>query len=653
MATGPNSAARPAGSPAARAGLMLAGLGALWVAVNLLAASVLTTSRLDLTEGRLFTLSPATQTLLAGLDAPITIKFYYSKALGTAAPQFGVYAGRVKDLLQEYANTAGGRVKLQVIDPQPFTDAEDEATGYGLQAVPQTEGSGATNVFFGLVGIAADKRTEIIPFFQPDRESVLEYDISRVLSTLATPQKTVVGLLTTLPIDGTVRMNAYGQNQQVPPYIIADQIRSVFETRFLGAQEDRIADDINLLVIIHPTSMDERTLFAVDQYLLAGGKAMIFVDPFSEEAFSTGGQMLGSVAKGSTLEPLFSAWGIRMDPTKVVADRLSARRVSPGPGQPLVEYLPWLELRGASIDSHTAITSGVEIVSVASTGYLDVAEGAPVTLAPLLTSSAGASAVESSSVQGFKDPLKLLRDFKPGNKALVIAGRVTGTVPTAFPDGPPKPPADAGAAPQPDQAALFPRILKASDKPLDVIVVADSDLLADRFWVVVRDFFGRRVPQPTAQNGDFVMNALEALTGSSSLLGLRGRGTANRPFEVIHALQRDAQLRVESKQRSLEDALKEAERQLAQLRQNNPDDNAAAVTPDDRKRMAALQAEVLKLRGELRAVQRALREDLERLEHRLWFLDIAAVPIVITLLAIVLAVVRLRRRRGRVYAAGG
>jgi ABC-type uncharacterized transport system involved in gliding motility auxiliary subunit len=538
-------------------------------------------------------------------------------------------------------------VRLEVLDPIPFSDIEDRAVAAGLQGIPIV--TGGDNMYFGLVGTNTTDDVETIPFMQVDREAFIEYDISRMLYALSTPNPTVVGILSGLPIDGTMRITATGQQEPVPPYVVRSQIGQLFETRFLGAQVDEVPADVNVLLVIHPKKTDPRTLFAVDQYLLAGGKAMIFVDPFSE-AEGMQGQLLGTVTDGSSLPAMFEAWGIEFDTSTVIGDRLSARKVLPENGNRPVEYLPWLELRGPALNSTSPITSGIDVVAIASAGHIGLKEGASVTLDPLLTTSPGSTLIPSKKVQGFRNPLKLLREHATGDQQFVLAARVTGSVRTAFPDGLPVIKQDEDEAPV--KAPPWTReVLTESIKPLDVVLLGDADLLADRFWVIMRDFAGRQVPVPTANNGEFILNAIDALAGSSTLLELRGRGTASRPFVVLQDIQRKAAQQFEDKERELRETLQKTEQKLRALRQRNPSGAAAAISEKDRRSMEQFQRDILKLRSELRTVRRSLNQDFETLEARLWFLNIALVPILIGIFAILLGVWRGMRRRDRAHEA--
>lgn len=654
----PSSAPAPSAPAGLRSGFATQGriavaalflLLTLFLALNVLTTALFTSTRLDLTEERLFSLSDATETLLESIEEPVTLKFYYSEALGREVPFYGIYAGRVRDLLGEYAVRSGGKIKVEIYDPEPFTELEDRAVADGLQQIPLQEGG--EQVFFGLSGTNLTDDLEVIPFLQPERETFLEYDISRLIYALAKPKRTVIGVVTSLPMQGTVRMNAMGQQTPVAPYILADQIGAIYETRYLNEDFDKIPDDVTVLMLAHTAALGPRAQFAVDQFLLGGGKALIFVDPFSE---TEGGQaqFFGQLApERSNLPTLFDHWGVLYDPTKIAADRMTARKVQPGEGQRPVDYVVWLELTGGNIDQSSPITTNVNTLAVASAGHIALADGAAVTMTPLVTTSLGSAELEVDQVKGMRAPETLLRNYVPGPKPLVIAARLTAdSVTTAFPDGPPEPNvAEGDAAPgAEDEAAYrakFPTVLTQSTAPLDVILVADSDVLADRFWVRTQQFFGRRVPVPVSGNGDFVLNSLDALSGSSALLGLRGRGSTARPFEVLQQIAREAETQYAARQEQLQTTLAETQQRFDALRRGMPEGAVAIVSEKEQAEIEAYRQEILKIRSELRAVQRSVREDVDRLETELWFYNIALVPILVTVLALILAFWRSMRRR--------
>ena len=632
-------------------GMALALLAVLFVAGNILVSFALPAERIDLTEDKLYTVSPATEKILQGLEEPVTLKFYFSTRLGTQLPTFKVYAERVLDLLREYQDLSDGMVKLEVYDPEPFSTLEDRAVSAGLQAVPSEGVEG--NVFFGLVGTNLTDDQLVIPFIQAERESLLEFDVSQMIHSLSDPIAPKVGLMTWLSINSDVRMGQGGRPENIPPKMAVKALHDAFDLVDIATDAQKIPDDIELLMIVHPRIVSERTLFAIDQFVLGGGKVVVFVDPMSElQNLELGPQYAGTTA--SELEKLFSTWGVRVPTDTVVGDRFAARRIGSSSGQGFVTYVPWLLLRGPNLDKDSPLTSHLDSLAVATAGRIELADGAAVTLEPLITSSPGSTLFPVEQIDAVRPkPEPLLANYQAGSERFVIAGFLRGQVPTSFPDG--QPAAEAGDVTGPD--STFETVLTESRGPIEVLVVADTDLLDDRFWTQIREFYGRRVSVPTAGNGDFVVNAVDALTGSSDLLGLRGRGSSYRPFEVIEQIKRDADRRFQSKEQELRKTLEETEKKLKALRERSVGAGGqagavpAALTEEERQQISDYQRQILKLRADLREVQRSLRESVEDLETKVLFANIVAMPLLVAFVAILIAAWRAMRRRRRAMVA--
>lgn len=624
-------------------------LAVLFVAVNVLAAFILSGVRLDLTKDRLYSLSPASEAVLAAIEEPVTLRLYYSKRLGAAAPQYGVYAERVQDVLREYEQRAGGKIILEIYDPEPFTPVEDRAVSFGLQALSVEQAGG--NVFFGLVGSNTTDDVENIPFLQPDREAFLEYDLTKMIFALSQGSVGKVGVIGSMKVDGEVRMGQGGRPEQTPRLIVTEHVRDLLALEELDSELQKIPEDITILWIVNPIYLPPHTLFAIDQYLLAGGKAVVFVDPYPE---SEGPQSVAVsvAAKGKfALKPLFDAWGLETPMDTVVGDRFAARRIGKASGSGYITYVPWLLMRGPNLNKESPITSQLDSVAVASAGHLKLHNDAPVTLEPLLISSPGSMLIDVKKVATQRPrPEALLSQYKPGPDRYTIAGLLTGQVKTAFPDGRPPLPEDVEADPN----ASFETVRAESDGPIEVIVVADTDLLTDRFWVQFANIGGRRVAVPGAGNGAFVANAFDALTGSSALLELRGLGSSYRPFDVIERLRREADRAFQSKEQALTKTLAETQKKLQALRGEGAGTRGpVALSEEEQRTVKTLQNDVLRLRAELRGVQASLREDVERLETKVMFVNIAAMPIVVATFAVGLMVWRARRRRRRLDMAEG
>jgi ABC-type uncharacterized transport system involved in gliding motility auxiliary subunit len=644
--------------------IALVSAAVLFVAINIIAGQALRSARLDLTQQHLFTLSDGSKKTLAKIDEPITMRFYYSPRLGDEVPAYGIYAQRVREMLEEYAALAKGKIKLEILDPEPFSPVEDRAVAFGLQGVPLDQGG--EQVYFGLAATNSTDDQQVIPFFQPERERFLEYDLTKLIHSLAFPKKTVVGLVTSLPLEGDFM--AAMQGRPLEPYAIVDQLRQLYELRTLSTQFDSVADDVDVLLIAHPQNLPEKTLYAIDQFVLRGGKALVFVDPNSETQAAHPNRMMpqgGSTA--SNLDKLFKAWGIEMVKDKVAGDRRNARRVNAGTAARVqaVDYVAWLSLKRDSLNRDDPVTADLSQINMASAGILEPLKDAKTKFEPLITTSADSEEIPADKVQGFPDVAALLADFKSDNKKLTLAARITGPAETAFPDGPPKDEKDKDrdkekdkdksadkAADGKDKDAKTPAPqLKTAAQPINVIVVADSDILDDRFWVQVQDFFGQRVAVPTAGNGDFVTNAIDVLSGGDDLIGLRTRGTSARPFEVVQAIQQQADARSQARQHELEQQLKDTQAKIKELQGKEGPGGSVTLAAEQTQALENFRAQMLQIRAQLRQVQLDLRQDIDRLKAVLEFFDIAFIPLLVGVAAIVLGILRMRRRKRRAQAA--
>jgi ABC-type uncharacterized transport system involved in gliding motility auxiliary subunit len=641
----------------------------LLLSLNLFAGSALRNAKADLTQQRLFTISGGTRTMLRAIDEPISMRLYFSKRLGEAAPVYARYFERVRALLQQYGDISGGRLDLAVFDPEPFSDAEDKAVAAGLRGVRLNQ-DGEVG-YFGLVGNNSTDTDANIPFFTTDREAFLEYDLTKLIFTLANPKKRVVGLITSLPLDGGMNpmaMMGGGGRQQLPPQMIMEQIRDFFEVRTLAQDVKEIPADIDVLMVAQPDRMTPEAVYAIDQYVLGGGKLLALVDPVAEMSGRMG--PIGMPPSGPSPEfiALLKAWGVDFDPTKAVGDIATARRVQfGGGGRPVVtEYVGWLGLDRRSIDENDVLSGGVERLNLATAGFLSKVEGATTQVTPILLTSPQAMQIAADKFGAVPDPVALLRAYKPEGKPLMLAARIAGTANSAYPDGVPKPVKTEGAdKPKPDGAKPDDPKPEAAkdDKPKDdkpaadaaakphkatgrinVIVIADTDLLSDQFWVDVRDFLGQQVAVPNASNAAFIVNALDNLSGSDALIALRGRGAEDRPFKLVNDLRRDSERRYREKEQALTAKLKEVQDQLAKLESTGEGGNLI-LSEADRQSIEKFRGDMLGIRRELREVKRALREDIDRLDGWLKFANIALVPILIGIGGIGWAA-RQRRRTG-------
>ena len=617
----------------------------LFLAINVLSQTVFRSSRLDLTENRLYTLSDGTHQVLAELTEPLTVRFFYSASLAADLPSIRQYAQRVQELLETYAAEADGVITLEVIDPAPFSDTEDEAVGFGLQGVPLNEAG--DRLYFGMAATNTTDDIEVIGFFQEQRETLLEYDLTRAFYNLGNPKRRVVGVISTLPINGGYDP----QRGPTEPWVVMSQIGQLFDVRDLGIKIAVIPADIDVLMVVHPKDLVLPTRYAIDQFVLGGGKAMVFVDPFSEIAASVPDPENPARLHNSWLPELFKSWGVELAPGLFVGDRQTARKVRAGTReQPqAVDYLAWLALKSGNFNSDEVVTGQLGVVNVATVGSLSPTEDATTEFIPLMTSTTEANLLQRMLIQFMPNPQQLLADFEASGETYVMAARLTGPVSTAFPDG--QPLADGAAPPLAEGEDGYVAQLTESIAPIQLILVADSDLLADHQWVQVQQFLNQTVAMPLADNGPFVVNAIDALAGSDALIGLRSRGTSERPFEVVLDLERQAEDRFRETEEVLQAKVKDVEARLAEIQTTEGGGGAIVLSDEQQEAMTVFRDELINTRKQLRDVQLALRQDIERMGTTLKFLNIALVPLLIGVIAVVVSIARRQRRRRAIAGA--
>lgn len=624
---------------------------ALFFAVNIISNLTLYSVRLDLTDNKLYTLSHGTRDILASLKEPLILRLYLSQKLVSNFPQIQSYSVRVKELLEEYQRDSNGKIRLSIIDPEPFSKEEDRAVGYGLQGIP-VEGGSAT-FYFGLAGSNSTDNQQVIPFLQPDRGQFLEYDLTKLIYRLAHPKPPVIGLISTLPMQGAPNL-PMAMRAGPSPWVVYQQISELFKVRTLGKDIRAIPRDVDVLMLVHPKGLGQDTLYAIDQYVLHGGRALIFMDPDAEADQPPGASPL--LAQGgiqhSDLGPLLEAWGVELVPGKAVGDVNGAKKIRfDKDGRMLIRDYPiWFDVPPEQMDEQDIITANLDKVTLASAGALKKLKGATIKFTPLLWSSTQSMEYPVSRLTVI-DPDSLMSDFHPAG-SFTLAARITGEVKTAFPGGPPKPKDKAdkdGAKDTAGEADAAPagKQLMKSIKPVNLIIVADTDMLQDRFWVHVQNFIGRRIILPTSSNGDFVINALDNLSGSNDLISVRSRGNFSRPFTRIRDIQQVAERRYQKKERELRDKLRQTEQQLQDLQSQRKDNNAFILSKEQQQEITRFRQEKVTIRRELREVQHRLREDIEKLEGRVKFVNIGLVPILIGIGGIAAGIYRARHRQSR------
>ena len=385
-------------------------LGAIiLLSVNLFAATAFRSVKADLTQQRLFTISDGTRAVLRNIDEPISLRLYFSKRLGEAAPSYARYFERVRSLLEQYRDISRGQLEIAVFDPEPFSDAEDRAVAAGLRGIRlNTEGETG---YFGLTGNNSTDNDASIAFFSNDREPFVEYDVPKLVYNLANPKKRVVGLLTGLPLDGGMApMAMMGGGRPQPPQMVMEQIREFFDVKSINQDAKEIPVDVDVLMIAQPDKLTPEAALAVDQFVLGGGKALVFVDPVAELG-RMGPMGMGPGTPTGDFVKILKAWGVDFDATKTAGDIASARRVQFGGGaRPVVtEYVAWLTLDRSRLDENDVLSGGIERINMSTPGFLSKAEGAKTQVAPLMVTSDRAMQIPADKFAGMPDPVGLLR----------------------------------------------------------------------------------------------------------------------------------------------------------------------------------------------------------------------------------------------------
>lgn len=613
----------------------------IFVSLNLFSNIALRTARLDLTENNLFTLSQGTQNILARLEEPVTLRFYYSQELAADQPQIRIFAQRVRDMLEEMSMRAGGMIELQIIDPAPFSEDEDQAVAKGLVARPIGEGEA---IYFGLVGTNLVDNVEIIPFFADERQQYLEYDLARMVFNLAQPEKPVLGIISNLPLDtgaGGVLAALRGQSQ---PFLIYAELTDRFEVEFVSPDAITIPKKIEVLLLAHPRPLSDIQAYAIDQFVMRGGRVIAYIDPQSEVSLTAGpnGEPLRGYTEQSNLPLLMEKWGVAMDDRIILADRKRAQRVAAGRDarRALTDYILWMGYGADEVNRDDVITGNIDRLNLGTVGVLTRPAGATTEMIPLVTSSEDAGLMPRDYVLSAPTPDSLQRRFAQGEDApYVIAARLNGRVETAFPTGPPAAKSKRGAGAQMQDHLSV-------NEAASLVVFADSDFFDDRFWVSEQNYLGQRFGVPIADNGKFLLNAVENLMGSNDLISLRGRERAARPFTRVEDLRRAAEKTYLAEEENLLARIEAAQGELDRLEQGG------ASLGDAQAAAKSYRAELVSARKALRAVQRDLRRDIDALEARVTWMNILLMPLLTAFAAMGLAW-RQRHRRLATQKAGG
>jgi ABC-type uncharacterized transport system involved in gliding motility auxiliary subunit len=614
------------------------------IAINVIVGA--TRTRIDLTEGKLHTISPGTRAILQKLDSPVEIRFYCSKSGSRMPSQFRTYAQDVEDLLEDFREISKGKIEIKKFDPKPDSDAEDLARLDGVEGQPLQTGE---TIYLGLA-VSLEPAKVAIPFLHPERERLLEYDLARAVSQVMATNKPVVGVMSTLPIFGQppnpmmMRMGQQGQGQD--PWVFLGELRRDFDVREIKMDVDKIDEDIKVLLVIHPKDIKDAAQYALDQFVLRGGRLIAFVDALCiADRSNQNPQMMGlNPGSSSTLDKLFKAWGINFENTKVAADLNFARELGGHNNQPqIVPTFMFVDRSG--MDNKDVLTGQIDEVLLPCPGTFS---GTPV--AGLKQQVLMHSTTNSQLVDGFMasmSPQKVMDEFKPSGTQYPVAIRLTGKFKTAFPDGKPEAPKTEDDKDKKEETPKdTTEQIKEGKAENSVTLVGDSDWVYDQFCARVQNFFGQKMVSPIFGNLTLCQAMVETMSGDQNLIAVRSRATLSRPFTVIRQKQSEANMRFQAEIKKLEDKKAEVERKLNELQQTRKDNNQRFIlSKEQQDEIAKFRAEQGNVGKELKRVRKELTQDIESLENKLKWMNIAGMPVLVTAVGLVLAYFRKQRTK--------
>ncbi len=613
------------------------------VAVNLIASALKT--RVDLTEGKIYTLSPGTKAILKKIDAPVEVRFYYSQGQSRIPSQYKAYAKQVEDLLNEFRQYAGGNLEIKKLDPEPDSEAEDLANLDGVEGQMVETG----DKFYLGIAISLDPQKVALPFLPPNRERLLEYDLARAISQVLSTNKPVIGVMTPLPVFGMqmppqMRMQMGGQNQD--PWAFISELKRDFEVKQVAMEADKIDDDIKVLMVVHPKDIKDAALFAIDQFVMRGGKLIACLDPMCLADVQKQNPMMPMPGAPSNLEKLLKTWGITFDTTKVAADMNFAKQLMVRQGAKPETIPTLLFLSAAGINKEDAVAAQVDEILLPFAGVFTGSPAAGLKQSILLKTSKKSQLVEPFMAQ--MTPSKIVDDFKESDTVYALAVRLEGKFKTSFPDGKPK--ADDKDAEKKDEK-------KPEDKPGDslketkadnaVLLIGDTDFLSDQFSVQVQNFFGQKMITPRNGNLALTQNIVEQLAGDQNLIGVRSRGTLNRPFTVVQEMQAKANARFQAEIAKVQKEVDETNQKLNEMQGKKQGNQRFVLSPEQQAEMDKFKKNRAEANKKLKKVRRELAQDIESLELRTKVINIAGMPILVTLLGIGLAVVRKQKTKAQ------
>jgi ABC-type uncharacterized transport system involved in gliding motility auxiliary subunit len=603
----------------------------IFAALNFIASKL--NVRCDLTEERLYTVSDSTRKVLKKLDTPVTLKFYYTKS--SNMPAFlKTYASKILDLMKEYKQVGGTNIIIEKYDPAPDSDAEDSAIMDGITGQQLNTGD---KIYLGLAIQVLDQ-TVSLPFLSPEREQLLEYDITRAISQVAKTNKSTVGVMSALPVIGqkpNPMMMQAGNFNSLPPWIVFKELKTDYQVREVPLTAETVDSDIDLLIIVHPAGITDKTQFAIDQYILKGGKVLAFLDPSSfYAAASSKNNKSAPPLLSSNLDKLLKAWGISYNPEMVVSDMTYGRRmVSP---EKRITFPTVLDILPDGLNREEVFTSQLTGITEVFGGAFSGEPSGNIRKSILASSTADSHLLNS---QMATNPDMAVKEFKPDNKKHSLALKLSGKFKTAFPEGKPAPKPDDKDKAQPEK-----EFLKESLKDSTVILIGDSDMLYDELCVKVSTILGQTFMTPLNDNMTFFQNMVGYMTGDSDLIGIRSRKVIGRPFTVVKTIQSQAEQKYKNKIVELENDLIKAQELLGKLQEQKTKNQKFILSPEQKEEIKNYKQKEANAKKELKILRKELRQDIDSLQNRLKWLNIALMPSLVIIFGLGFAIYNKRRR---------
>jgi ABC-type uncharacterized transport system involved in gliding motility auxiliary subunit len=604
------------------------GLGLIaisFLAINVASNNFFPSTRIDLTENNNYTLSEGTINIVKNLKTNIRLKFFYSEAMATRYPQLRIYADRVKNMITEIVNQSNGHIHLEFIDPEPFSETEDTAVSQGITSVPVGNGE---NIYFGLLGENELDGSAIIPFFSEDREKFLEYDIVKLVEGLSNPHKTKIAVLTSLPMatgpDG-IRMALSGRGV---PYSIYSELINNYDVTDVSRKVSMLFEKkYDILLIAHPPEMEDKALYAIDQYIMRGGRVVIMVDPKNESRKVMPDPAANEFPHtgSSDMPKFFKHWNVDYTPNEVVLDKHFAQRVQAPNNGRVMDYVAWLNLKKEAFYKDDPIVGSLSQLSIGTAGVFKPKQNMQLNFTPLVYTSKDSGLVKTSIIPSTPDPQKLSSAFI-AEKSYIIAGKLNGIFTSIFsqiPDG------------VEDIIGDYKHISKTETKN-NIILIADTDFLDDRFWLQETNMLGQPMRLPFADNGNFLLNMIDNLNGSNGLITLRGRTSDKRPFTYLEKMRQKAEQKFLMQEKILTAKIQDTQKKLETLKTANLDSTTIpSVNQQQNTEIQHFTSELIKTRQELREVQLNLNRDLSKTKQILKIINIVIVPsfIVIVMIA--------------------